>query len=118
VTYRVDSRLAHEPGPELRAVLFRIVVEAVFNARKHSGARELTVTVEGENGGVRVEVRDDGQGFALGTNGRVSLEHYGLASMKERAEMVGGWFRVHSQPGAGTKVQAWVPDPGATGTHR
>jgi signal transduction histidine kinase len=113
VSHRVESRLAHEPVPELSAVLFRIVVEAIANARKHSDARALAVVLETDTGGVRVEIVDDGKGFAPGTNKRGSLAHYGLASMKERAEMVGGWFQVHTKPGAGTRVEAWVPDPGA-----
>jgi PAS domain S-box-containing protein len=113
VSYRVENRLAREPLPELRAVLFRIVVEAVSNARKHSDASTLTVSAESDEVGVRVEIADDGRGFVPGETDPASLTHYGLASMNERAEMVGGWFHVHTEPGAGTRVEAWVPDPGA-----
>lgn len=111
VRHRLESRLVREPLPELRAVLFRIVVEAVVNARKHSSASALTVTVENRDDGVSVQVADDGRGFTPDATTLVGAGHYGLASMKERAELAGGWLRVHSKPGAGTRVETWVPHP-------
>jgi PAS domain S-box-containing protein len=115
VERRLDSRLEREPLPEVRAVLFRIVVEAVVNARRHSKARALTVTVGSHDGGVRVEVADDGLGFTPEPDGQIAAGHYGLATMKERAELAGGWLKVHSEPGAGTKIETWVPHPAAPG---
>jgi signal transduction histidine kinase len=94
-------------------VLLRIVVEAVVNARKHSNARALTVTVESDEAGVRVEVVDDGRGFSPGATGPLEAGHFGLATMKERAELAGGWLRVHSEPGACTKVETWLPNHAA-----
>jgi PAS domain S-box-containing protein len=110
VRYSVDSRLGSEPIPEVRAVLFRIVVEAIVNARKHSGAETLSVTLEREDGGVRVEVSDDGSGFTTGESAPADTGHWGLATMKERAESCGGRVRVESQPGEGTTVTTWIPD--------
>lgn len=113
VRHRLESRVDREPLPEVRAMLFRIVVEAVVNARKHSDANALTVTVESHDSGVRVEVVDDGRGFNPAESGPVDAGHYGLAAMTDRAEMAGGWLRIHSQPGAGTRIEAWIPDRGA-----
>jgi PAS domain S-box-containing protein len=109
VGHHVEARIGREPLPEVRAVLFRIVVEAVANARKHSEARRLTVRVESDVGGVRVEVADDGRGFDEVAEGMREAGHYGLATMKERAELAGGWLKVHSTPGVGTTIESWVP---------
>jgi signal transduction histidine kinase len=110
----VESRLDREPLPEVGAVLFRIVVEAIVNARKHSGASSLAVTLERRDGGIRVEVSDDGRGFAVVASGPVDTGHWGLATMTERAASAGGWLQVHSTPGTGTRVVTWVPEPAAT----
>jgi PAS domain S-box-containing protein len=114
VRHRVESRLDREPLPEVGAVLFRIVVEAIVNARKHSGASSLAVTLERRDGGIRVEVSDDGRGFAVVASGPVDTGHWGLATMTERAASAGGWLQVHSTPGTGTRVVTWVPEPAAT----
>ncbi|MDX6398537.1 MAG: hypothetical protein QOJ43_1945, partial [Gaiellaceae bacterium] len=110
VRHRFESRVTREPRPEVRAVLFRIVVEAVVNARKHSEASALTVIVESDDAGIGVEVADDGRGFEHGAAGPVDAGHFGLATMKERAELAGGWLTVHSRPGAGTRIEVWLPD--------
>jgi signal transduction histidine kinase len=111
VRYSVKSRLDSEPIPEMRAVLFRIVVEAIVNARKHARAEMLSVTLERDGRGVRVEVSDDGDGFTPDEGSPGESGHWGLATMKERAESCGGWLRVESQPGEGTTVTTWIPDP-------
>jgi PAS domain S-box-containing protein len=105
VKREVESRMPFEPLPEVRAVLFRIVVEAVVNARKHSQARRLTVRLESDEDGVRVQVADDGQGFKEAEDAVGEAGHYGLATMRERAQLAGGWLRVHADRGR----EAWIP---------
>lgn len=109
VSHTVETQMAKEPLPEVRAVLFRIVVEAAVNARKHSGAKTLKVRMDSDDEGVCVRVADDGCGMSDPSDAVGTVGHCGLATMKERAELAGGWLRVESSPGAGTTVEAWIP---------
>lgn len=106
---RILDRLGAEPPPEVRATLFRIAQEAVTNARKHSGADTITISVATEDGGVSVLVEDDGRGFDMSALRTPRRGHIGLPTMIERAELAGGRCRIESQPGDGTSVQAWIP---------
>lgn len=108
-TIEVESRLSRDPSPEARIVLFRIAQEALSNARKHAQASRVKVLLEERSGGFRVEVRDNGVGFDPAREHRPRPGHLGLAAMRERAELAGGWFRVHSLPQTGTRVEFWVP---------
>jgi PAS domain S-box-containing protein len=107
--FRLEDRLLVEPAPDIRALLYRIAQEALTNVRKHAGATLVTVTVEVLEDGVLVNVVDDGAGFPLEPEGRTKPGHLGLMSIRERAEMAGGWSDVRSQPGRGTRVQFWTP---------
>ncbi|HWO71548.1 MAG TPA: PAS domain S-box protein [Actinomycetota bacterium] len=109
IEWRVEDGLAAEPAPELRTVLFRIAQEALANVRKHSRARRVWVELAEREGGVVLRVRDDGVGFRIRDVRAPVAGHLGLPSMRERAEMAGGWLRIDSAPGAGTTVEAWVP---------
>jgi DNA-binding CsgD family transcriptional regulator len=65
--------------------------------------------VEDLAGGVSMVVEDDGRGFEVDETGDES-PHLGLISMRERAEILGGWLQVDSSRAAGTWVQVWLPD--------
>jgi signal transduction histidine kinase len=106
-TYRLESRLVTEPGSSTRGLLYRICREALTNAWKHSRARSVRVILDEVNGGIRALVEDDGAGF--GEAAPPSSAHLGLAIMRERAELAGGWLLVTSGPGAGTTVDCWIP---------
>jgi len=99
-----SSELTHDR----RVVLFRIAQEALANVRKHAAASLVTVALADDGGGIRLEVRDDGRGFALDEQATLP-GHLGLPAIRERAELAGGWCRIESSPGAGTNVTAWVP---------
>lgn len=95
---------------EVEVALFRIAQEALSNVDKHSGASRATVTVAFDGTRVALAVADDGQGFAapdhlgdLASDGRL-----GLLGMQERAELVGGNFRISSSPVQGTTVTVEV----------
>jgi signal transduction histidine kinase len=92
---------------ETALCLFRIAQEALQNVRKHSQAQIAEVRVVGLEGEIRLSVSDQGQGFdhehALHNGG------IGIRSMQERVRLVDGRFEVHSRPGGGTTIQAWVP---------
>jgi len=83
--------------------LLRIAQEALANVGRHSGAGRAQVLLDGEDGRLALEIRDDGRGFDPATAPR----GVGLGSMRERAESLpGGRFEVESAPGAGTRVRA------------
>lgn len=82
----------------------RIAAEALSNAVRHSGAARIGVTLAGAADALTVEVVDDGCGTPAPRPGGV-----GLASMRRRAESVGGVLDLDATPGAGTRVRAVLP---------
>jgi PAS domain S-box-containing protein len=105
----VHDGLTEDLDPDLRAVLYRIVQEAVVNARKHAKASAVEVEVASAAQGVTVRVRDDGEGFTPDPAASPEPGHLGISTMVERAELAGGWVRVQSAPGDGTVVECWLP---------
>ena len=94
-------------SPEIRLAVFRIVQEALNNAKRHSGAGSATVRYWREGRVVWVEITDSGDGFSP-----EALEPHrsvGLTSMRERSRIVGGRLTVASAPGDGTSVRLEVP---------
>ncbi|HVF08367.1 MAG TPA: PAS domain-containing protein [Actinomycetota bacterium] len=108
-SYEIVDELSDEPPPELRVSLYRTVQEAVANARKHAGASRVSVRVATAGDGVTVIVTDDGTGFDTGRVEPPEPGHLGLATMIERAELIGGWCRLSSSAAAGTTVECWLP---------
>lgn len=93
---------------EVADVVLAIATEAVTNAAVHADAHVVEVTARREEGGLAVVVRDDGRGFDPGGLG-TRVRGRGIALMRERARVAGGWVRVESRPGRGTTIHAWVP---------
>ena len=94
--------------PEVeRRQAVRILKEALVNVRKHAHASTVRIAVRGTRDGVEVAVTDDGVGMAGPPVRRPG--HRGLVSMRQRAEVSGGWLRVESAPGGGTTVRYAVP---------
>jgi signal transduction histidine kinase len=94
--------------PELeRLQVLRVIKEALVNIRKHAQARAVRIEVSGGATGVEVAVTDDGVGLR-GTPAR-RPGHRGLASMRHRAEVSGGWLRVEPGPAGGTTIRFAVP---------
>jgi two-component system NarL family sensor kinase len=88
--------------------LYRIAQEALQNVVKHAQATQAQVELRCDAASVLLRVTDDGRGFDIGAQ-RDSEGSYGLRSMTERAELVGGRLDVTSRPGIGTTVTATVP---------
>ncbi|MGH2658979.1 MAG: GAF domain-containing sensor histidine kinase [Actinomycetota bacterium] len=107
--FDVDNRLSEEPPGETRVLLYRIAQEALANVRKHAQASKVAVVLREQDGGYLVRISDDGVGFSPQDGFRSAPGHLGLSSMRERAEMAGGWCKVHSLLGGGTTVEFWVP---------
>ena len=110
VRWQLDTELEHEPAPQVRILLFRIFQETLVNVRKHAHASTVTASVKTVDGGVMMRVADDGAGFQESAAEPLA-GHLGLASMRERAEIAGGWWRLTSEPGHGTEILTWVPAP-------
>jgi PAS domain S-box-containing protein len=108
---RINKRIniKEDDVPEsLKTVIFRILQEAVNNVTKHAGANTIDVGLEETDKKIELIIEDNGIGFALEkelAEGRVK-DGIGLSSMKERAELSGGTFRIESHKGAGTRVKA------------
>jgi signal transduction histidine kinase len=99
----VDMELASgiALSPREKEAVIRIASEAVANAAEHSGAEVLRIYLERADAGMRLGVEDDGSGFDEDQPRR----GFGLVTMKDRAEALGGKLRIDSRRGAGTKVE-------------
>lgn len=88
-------------SPREREAVVRIASEAVANAAQHSGADTLRLYLERLDAGIRLGVTDDGEGF----DKEQPKRGFGLVTMKDRAEALGGKLHIDSRRGAGTKVE-------------
>jgi PAS domain S-box-containing protein len=94
---------------DIETGLYRIIHEAIANARKHADTRRLRVKINSEDGGVRVEVRDWGKGFDQVHLDRARRRGTGLFSIRKRAELLKGTCEIQSKPGEGTTVCVDIP---------
>lgn len=92
---------------EVRRIAVRDAArEALRNTIKHAGTHEVVVRMEERDGGVVVITRDHGVGY----DEDARPPGFGVSeSMKARLAEVGGWCRIESRPGRGTRVTMWVP---------
>jgi two-component system, NarL family, sensor histidine kinase NreB len=97
-------------GSEIETVVYRICQEAVLNALKYAETDEVYVRLCEEHGQLQLVVRDEGVGFDMVIN-EAKGTGLGLYGMRERAELVGGQFTIHSAVGEGTTVQLSIPLP-------
>ena len=106
--------------PEDQAVLlFQSVRELLINASKYAGTGAAAVTLEYHDDHLRIEVRDEGGGFdvtaaAAGTATSGSSSKFGLFSIRERMQALGGSFEIESAPGQGVTATLTLPLPTAT----
>ncbi|HKV88265.1 MAG TPA: ATP-binding protein [Candidatus Dormibacteraeota bacterium] len=104
----VDARVPLDVPQTIQAIALKNIAEALTNVEKHARATRVTVVAQGIDGGLHVEIADDGAGFVVAESVRVP-GHIGLVAMRERAQLAGGWCRIESEPGAGTRIEFWVP---------
>ncbi|HET8813765.1 MAG TPA: GAF domain-containing sensor histidine kinase [Solirubrobacterales bacterium] len=93
------------PSGEEERIVYRLVQEALNNVLKHAAASRVQLAVREAQGGIWIDIRDDGAGFdpSTASSGR------GLVGMRERIELFGGGIEVESRPGEGTTISALVP---------
>jgi signal transduction histidine kinase len=107
-TIRIEKQTEIEetqvPDP-LKAVIYRILQEAMNNIAKHSKANLVSISLMGKKDGIELVIEDNGIGFDMESIKR----GLGLGSMKERAEFSGGSFDMESVRGKGTLIRAsWL----------
>jgi signal transduction histidine kinase len=93
--------------PEAQEAIFHVAREALSNARRHSRATTLTLSLGSVDGHVRLRIKDNGEGFDTGAS--LSEEHRGVRNMAARAKAVGGHIDIQSEPSRGTIIELSVP---------
>jgi len=103
----LDVRVEGTLGEAKEHQMFLIIQEAMANVVKHARAREVRLTL-GETGNrILLQIEDDGTGFRAE---QVRPGSFGLSTMRERAQKLGGEAEIVSKPGAGTLVKIWFPN--------
>jgi signal transduction histidine kinase len=92
--------------PDVALCLFRIAQEGLQNLKKHSGTKRAQLSVRHMGDRLFLSLCDEGRGFDANKLEKPGL---GLLSMQGRARLLGGEFEIHSKPGEGTQIEAWVP---------
>lgn len=95
--------------------VYRIIQEALTNARRHSQSENVRVESLQNGNRLRIAVEDWGVGF---DPDNVSSSHFGLAGIRERAERLGGHATIHSAPGKGTRIVVEIPIERASSQER
>ncbi|MBS0172201.1 MAG: PAS domain S-box protein [Nitrospira sp.] len=98
--------------PEDQAVLlFQSVRELLINAAKHAGTDQAWVTLKHDRKGIVIDVRDDGRGYdgSRPTSPNNQSSKFGLFSIRERMNALGGSFTIESAPGSGTTAMLYLP---------
>jgi len=91
---------------DAQLTIFRVMQEALSNARKHAQAKTVSVQLDFDEVRMALTIADDGVGF---DTGRTPRGHYGLINMRERATKVGGDATIDSVPGRGTRITLTIP---------
>ena len=105
---RVETAVTGSPHPldeSVETALLRITQEALHNIKKHAKARDVNITLSYMPDLLALDIADNGKGFNTSRNGR----GFGLKTMRERAEELGGTLTIESELGKGTAVAVSLP---------
>ncbi len=112
---RTKTQVAVEVGDlpadvplSIKITVYRVVQEALNNAYRHAGGVGQCVRLMPDGEQLLLQVSDQGPGFVGAVNDGAEA-HLGLIGMRERVESLGGWYRVESQAGHGTRISAGLP---------
>jgi PAS domain S-box-containing protein len=105
VEFDKDPQIGRLPKPHETAI-YRVVQEALTNAKKHSGSQRVHIELRQADGQIHAAVRDFGCGFDVPASRR---KGFGLLGMTERVRLLGGRCSIESQPGSGTTVLIQLP---------
>jgi signal transduction histidine kinase len=109
VVLRIDRDLPAPAPLPVKIALVRSLQEALSNATRHGAGIDVAARVWVDRGALCLTVSDRGPGFVPEQAAGEATGHLGLAGMRERAEMLGGSFRLESAPGEGTRVSVCWP---------
>jgi two-component system, NarL family, sensor histidine kinase LiaS len=99
-------RIAGQMSEAKEHQLFLIIQEAMANIVKHAGAGNVTLTASETERQYAMTLQDDGAGFRAD---QVKAGSYGLSTMRERAQKLGGDTEIISKPGSGTRIRVTIP---------
>jgi signal transduction histidine kinase len=105
VQLRIEVGRGAQVSPDEREALIRIVREAITHAGRHGGAENVSVELSNGNGTL-LRIADDGSGF---DTRHTRVGGFGLVSMRERTEALGGRFKLSSDAGEGTRIEVRLP---------
>ena len=106
----IDDDLA-DVGPPTAIAIYRIVQESLTNTVKYAKAKCVSISLTGNEGGLRLHVLDDGIGVKAGALRK--LKSHGILGMRERATFLGGTFDIRSGTGGrGTRIEVFIPGSG------
>ncbi len=113
---RIEVEADHDVIPaddDVRTLIFEAVRELLFNVVKHAGAQAMARVImdRPQSDYLRVQVQDTGAGFDAGVlePGKAEAGHFGLFSIRERLELLGGRMEIESRPGLGTRTMLLAP---------
>lgn len=107
VTFQASAMVPDGTPLTIRENAYRVVQEALNNCVRHAAATNAHVRLSMSGNTMRIEVEDDGRGFAAGSGS----EGFGLLGMRERADMIGARLDIISRPDSGTRIVLEAPLP-------
>lgn len=108
VSFTIEGE-ARDVDPEMVALVFGFVQEALSNVRKHAGTPTASVVLSFGDGSLTVEVSDEGHGFDPAARTEGFREHQGLSLTRSRARLMGARVDVDSAPGSGARLVLNAP---------
>jgi signal transduction histidine kinase len=112
LTGSLDATIGEDVSEAVEHQLFMIVQEAMANVVKHARARHVTLSLKETEHQYVLTIADDGIGFY---KGQVQTHSYGLSTMRERANKLGGEIEILSKAGEGTRIKVQIPKFGEEG---
>jgi two-component system sensor histidine kinase DegS len=111
VVMSIDGDRAVKVDEDVAVCLFRCAGEALTNIQKHAFADNVQIELKIEPSLVTLMIADDGRGFVVPDRLGSLMEqsHFGLVSMRERLELLGGSFKIDSKPQRGTRLLVCIP---------
>ena len=102
---KFDLQISHTLSPEINLAVYRIIQEALTNIFKHSGASQVTIEIKTIENSLYLLIQDNGVGFHPNQN----TTGFGLQSMRDRADALGGNFYINSEPEQGCSIIVFLP---------
>jgi signal transduction histidine kinase len=115
-TFRANGG-SHKLPEDIENELYHVAQEALCNVRKHSRAGSVSILLSYTSAGVVMAIKDNGQGFAMKQR-EPGAHGFGLPTMCERANRLGGRMDINSDQGRGTEIRMSVPLPGKSSKER